>query len=130
MMDSSAKQRLDKWLWAARFYKTRALASQAIDGGRVHVNGERVKPSRTIKIGDSISISRDQIVTDIIIRLLNMQRRPASETHAWYEETAESIALRLKNMEQNKLLTAMMPASTGRPSKKDRRQIAKFVERD
>lgn len=128
MTDLTDKQRLDKWLWAARFYKTRTLASQAIEGGKVHVNGERVKSSRTIKIGDAVAVSRDQVVMNFIIRSLNMQRRPANEAQAMYEETAESMALRLINIEQNKLLTAMMPTSSGRPSKKDRRQIAKFTD--
>jgi len=128
MTDLTDKQRLDKWLWAARFYKTRTLASQAIEGGKVHVNGERVKASRIIKIGDAVSVSREQVVMNFIICSLNMQRRPANEAQALYEETAESISRRQQTMEQNKLLGAMMPKSAGRPSKKDRRKIAKFID--
>ena len=126
MMDSTDKQRLDKWLWAARFYKTRSLASQAIDGGKVHVNGERAKSSRTIKIGDCSSVSRDQLKMDVVIRGLNMQRRSATEAQQLYEETVESIARREQIKEVNKLLDNMMTQPARKPGKKDRRQIAKF----
>lgn len=126
MIETSDKQRLDKWLWAARFYKTRSLASDAMDGGKVHVNGDRVKSSRTIKIGDKVSVSRDQLKMDVVIRGLNMQRRSAIEAQQLYEETVESIERREQKKEVNKLLDNMMTQPSRKPGKKDRRQIARF----
>ena len=126
-MEVADTQRLDKWLWAARFYKTRALATAAIDGGKVHVNGERVKPSRNIKIGDSISVSREQLVMDIGVRSFNAQRRPATEAQKMYEETAASIERRQQQTENNTFLDSMLTRPSGKPSKKDRRKIAKFI---
>ena len=127
MTEAADKQRLDKWLWAARFYKTRSLATAAIDGGKVHVNGDRVKSSRTIKIGDKVSVSRDQLKMDVVIRGLNMQRRSATEAQQLYEETLESIEHREQKMEANKLLDTMMTRPAHKPGKKDRRQIARFT---
>lgn len=121
------KQRLDKWLWAARFYKTRSLASAAIDGGKVHVNGERVKSSRTIKIGDCISVSRDQLKMNVVVCGLNMHRRSATEAQQLYAETIESIEQREQKKEVNKLLDNMMTQPSRKPGKKDRRRIAKFL---
>lgn len=127
MTEAADKQRLDKWLWAARFYKTRSLATDAIDGGKVHVNGDRVKSSRTVKIGDKVSVSRDQLKMDVVIRGLNMQRRSATEAQQLYEETVESIEHRKQKMEANKLLDTMMTRPAHKPGKKDRRQIARFI---
>lgn len=121
------KQRLDKWLWAARFYKTRSLASAAIDGGKVHVNGDRVKSSRTIKIGDCVSVSRDQLKMDVVICGLNMHRRSATEAQQLYAETLESTERREQKKEVNRLLDNMMTQSSRKPGKKDRRQIARFT---
>ena len=128
MMTTDDKQRLDKWLWAARFYKTRSLATAAIEGGKVQVNGDRVKSSRTIKIGDNISVSRDQLKMDVIIRGLNLQRRSATEAQQLYEETVESIERREQKKEANRLLDNMMTQPSRKPGKKDRRQIAKFLD--
>ena len=127
MTETSGKQRLDKWLWAARFYKTRSLATDAIDGGKVHVNGDRVKSSRTIKIGDKVSVSRDQLKMDVVIRGLNMQRRSATDAQQLYEETVESLDRREQQKEANKVLDTMMTRPAHKPSKKDRRQIAKLM---
>lgn len=127
MMADIDRQRLDKWLWAARFYKTRSLASAAIDGGKVHVNGDRVKSSRTINVGDCITVTREQLTMDVVVSALNMQRRPAVEAQQLYEETADSIASRQQKMESNKMLGSMMVQSARRPNKKDRRQIAKLT---
>jgi ribosome-associated heat shock protein Hsp15 len=128
MMTTDDKQRLDKWLWAARFYKTRSLATAAIEGGKVQVNGDRVKSSRTIKIGDNISVSRDQLKMDVVIRGLNLQRRSATEAQQLYEETVESIECREQKKEVNKLLDNMMTQPSRKPGKKDRRRIAKFLD--
>jgi ribosome-associated heat shock protein Hsp15 len=128
MMTTDDKQRLDKWLWAARFYKTRSLATAAIEGGKVQVNGDRVKSSRTIKIGDNISVSRDQLKMDVVIRGLNLQRRSATEAQQLYEETVESIECREQKKEANRLLDNMMTQPSRKPGKKDRRRIAKFLD--
>ncbi|MBI3188286.1 MAG: RNA-binding protein [Gammaproteobacteria bacterium] len=128
MMTTDDKQRLDKWLWAARFYKTRSLATAAIEGGKVQVNGDRVKSSRTIKIGDNISVSRDQLKMDVVIRGLNLQRRSATEAQQLYEETVESIERREQKKEANRLLDNMMTQPSRKPGKKDRRRIAKFLD--
>ena len=120
------QQRLDKWLWAARFFKTRPLAAQAISGGKVHLNGERVKPSRNIKIGDQLQITRGQFEFKIVVKALNKLRRPATEAQALYTEDEQSMQKRKELAQSLKILNANMPHSEKRPSKKQRRQIVKF----
>ena len=89
-----AELRLDKWLWAARFFKTRAAATAAIGGGKVHVNGQRVKPARTVRPGDRLEILRGEARYAVVVQALNDQRRPAAEAAGLYEETPESLAKR------------------------------------
>ena len=125
-MQLEEQQRLDKWLWAARFFKTRALATEAINGGKVHLNGDRVKPSRNIKLGDELSITRGQFVFEVTVKALNKQRRPASEACLMYHESEESRDRRQALAANIKALNANMPYSEKRPSKKQRRQIVKF----
>lgn len=125
-MQVEAQQRLDKWLWAARFFKTRALATEAINGGKVHLNGDRVKPSRNIKVDDELSITRGQFVFEVTVKALNKQRRPASEACLMYHESDESQDKRQALAASMKALNANMPYSEKRPSKKQRRQIVKF----
>ncbi|MDH5765897.1 MAG: S4 domain-containing protein [Gammaproteobacteria bacterium] len=120
------KQRLDKWLWAARFFKTRALAADAVNGGKVHLNGERVKAGRTIKVGDSLKITRGLMEFDIVVQGLSKQRRPAQEAQLLYEETAESQQLRRERAQMLKDTSAYLPHMDRRPGKKDRRQIVRF----
>jgi ribosome-associated heat shock protein Hsp15 len=123
----SESQRLDKWLWAARFYKTRGLAVEAISGGKVHVNGQRVKPSRTVRIEDTLTISKPPYEFEVIIQGLNLQRRPASEAEQLYEETAQSRDKRELLREQIKNEPLGFRQQKGRPSKRDRRNIIKFT---
>ena len=114
--------RLDKWLWAARFFKTRAIAVNAIKGGKVHVNQQRVKPARAIHIGDQLEITRSQIHFTVDIVGLNDKRRPAKEAQLLYAETAASQQKRLLEAEARRLTSAAM-VHEKRPDKKQRRQI-------
>ena len=127
-VDDGGRQRLDKWLWAARFYKTRSLAADAIDGGKVRWNTQTVKPAREVKSGDELDISAGEIRWTVIVRGLNHQRRPAPEARLLYEETAESAERRLRQEEIRRL--APMPGAglKGRPTKKAGRLIRGFNE--
>lgn len=123
------KIRLDKWLWAARFYKTRALATEAIRGGKVHLNGQRFKPSHNAEIGHMIRIKKESIEQTVTIRDLSGKRGPASIARTLYEETEESIELREKCTQERKAMFDGMPQYTARrPSKKDRRKIIQFKQ--
>jgi ribosome-associated heat shock protein Hsp15 len=119
------KVRLDKWLWAARFYKTRAIAKQAIDGGKVHCEGVRAKPGKEISEGLKITLRQGFDEKTVIVRGLSEQRRGAAEAQLLYEETAESIEQRQQQIEQRKALPRHLQTE-GRPSKRDRRLIHQF----
>ncbi len=123
-------QRLDKWLWTSRFFKTRALASQAINGGKVHLNGTRSKPSKTVQIGDKLTISRAPYEHAITVCGINKQRRPAKEAVLLYEESEESQKARETLAIQLKLQAASMPQPTHRPTKKERRKIIRFTNKN
>lgn len=128
--NSDAGIRLDKWLWAARFYKTRSLATEALKGGKVHLNQQRVKPSHHAEVGQSLRIKKESIEQTIIIKHLSAKRGPASIAQTLYEETAESIELRDKLSQERKAIYAGMPKyASRRPSKKDRRKIIQFKQR-
>lgn len=127
MTENSDSQRLDKWLWAARFFKTRSLAVEAINGGKVHLNGHRVKPSRTVKTNDTLTISKPPYEFEIVVQALNLQRRPASEAQLLYQETASSQQKRELLREQIKNEPLGFREQKGRPSKRDRRHIIKFT---
>ncbi|PWB58420.1 MAG: RNA-binding protein [Nitrosomonadales bacterium] len=120
------KLRIDKWLWAARFFKTRSLASQAVDGGRVHCNGERIKPARAVHAGDELRIRQGPYEITVLVRALSERRGPASEAALLYEETPESVAARAILKEQLKAEPAF--EHKGRPTKRDRRHIIRFTE--
>jgi len=127
--NSDAGIRLDKWLWAARFYKTRSLATEALKGGKVHLNQQRVKPSHHAEVGQSLRIKKESIEQTIIIKQLSAKRGPASIAQTLYEETAESIELRDKLSQERKAIYAGMPQyASRRPSKKDRRKIIQFKQ--
>lgn len=124
-MSQTEKLRVDKWLWAARFFKTRATAATAVNGGKVHVNGQRVKSSRPIQVGDRLDITRGQIQAVIDVLELSEKRGPAKLAAVLYEETPESISQRELKTQQRKLLNASMPRSQGKPDKHQRREIRK-----
>ncbi len=124
----SDAMRLDKWLWAARFFKTRQLASEAIVGGKVHLNGQRTKPGKEVRIGSRLRIHKGSLEWDIEIQALPQQRRPASEAVHFYSEEEPSRQRREQLIEEERLLRAAAPQPTGgRPSKRDRRQIHRFT---
>ncbi|MDP2002927.1 MAG: RNA-binding S4 domain-containing protein [Desulfurivibrionaceae bacterium] len=122
--------RLDKWLWAARFFKTRAQASQAVAGGKVQVGGLRVKPSRLVAVGDGVRIQKEQEEFAIVVLALSSQRRGAPEAQLLYEETVESLAARAEARETRRLLRVAGAAPPGRPGKRDRRLIRKFTKKE
>lgn len=118
--DTQAGLRVDKWLWFTRFFKSRALATEAVAGGRVHVNGERAKPARLLKVNDELRITRDEVRFDIIVQGMPKRRGPAAEAQTFYVETPASIELREQQRAQRRLAP---PAPTGRPDKHGRRAL-------
>lgn len=117
--------RVDKWLWAARFYKSRALAVEAIAGGKIEVNGERVKPSRDLKVGDSVQLRLGPYEHIVIVRALSDRRGPATQAALLYTETEASVSAREKHAWILKHAAPVMDSGSGKPSKKDRREIDK-----
>ena len=115
--------RIDKWLWAARFYKTRSLAAQAVGGGRVQLNGARVKPARAVKTGDDIEIHKAGYIYQVRVLGVSERRGPASVAQTLYEESEESIRKRQALMEQHRLAAASTPHPQHKPDKKARRQL-------
>jgi len=117
---AAAGLRIDKWLWCARFFKSRSQATAAVAGGLVHVNGERVKPSRAVHVDDRIEITRDELRFEVLIRGLPARRGPAPEARSHYVETEASIAAREQQRERSRLAP---PAPEGRPDKHARRLL-------
>jgi ribosome-associated heat shock protein Hsp15 len=122
--------RLDKWLWAARFYKTRTLAAEAIAGGKVQVNGDRAKRARPLQVGDDIRIRLGPYEHLIVVRDLSERRGPASQAATLYEERPESRAAREQLAVQLKSLHSAFVPDRGRPTKKERREIERLKGRD
>ncbi|TFZ04704.1 RNA-binding S4 domain-containing protein [Ramlibacter rhizophilus] len=116
--------RIDKWLWAARFYKTRSLAAEEIGKGRVEVNGQQAKAAREVKAGDTVSIRHEAVTRTVVVRGLSAQRGPAPVAQQLYEETADSMAGRERAAEQRRLAREpSLSIEQGRPTKRDRRDL-------
>ena len=121
--------RLDKWLWAARFFKTRQLAIAAVNGGKIAVDGQRAKPSRSVRPGSKLEIHKDGLSWEIEVVALNTQRRPASEAALLYTETEASRLRRQQLTQERRDLGLAAQTQDGRPTKRDRRQIQRFTGR-
>jgi ribosome-associated heat shock protein Hsp15 len=128
MSEPLTKVRIDKWLWAARFFKTRNLAKQAIEGGKVHIDGQRVKASKDLTLGLILQIRQGFDEREVVVIGLSEQRRGAPEAALLYEETPASLTRREASAQQRTLASAMQPTSDGRPTKKQRRQIHQFKQ--
>jgi ribosome-associated heat shock protein Hsp15 len=120
--------RLDKWLWAARFFKTRALAREMVQGGKVQYNGQRSKPSKQVEVNATVTIPAGFDVKHVVVRQLSDKRLSASLAQSLYEETPESIEQRDKNKEARKLAAFHSPKPDSRPDKKQRRSIIRFKQ--
>jgi ribosome-associated heat shock protein Hsp15 len=118
--------RLDKWLWFARFYKTRSLATAAIVGGKVHLNGERVKPARGVRPGDRITLSLEGAVAEFEVLGIPQRRGPAPEARTHYAETPASASRRAQLHDQQRLAQLSRPRPDGRPDKRDRRRLMRL----
>jgi ribosome-associated heat shock protein Hsp15 len=125
----AADIRLDKWLWAARFFKTRSLAAEAVSGGKIEINGERAKPSRVVRIGDKVGIRRGPYEWTIIVKDASRLRGSAPQAQQLYEETEASRRKREAAIAQLRLERPPELAVPGRPSKKNRRAIQRFTKR-
>lgn len=125
--EGPGRVRVDKWLWAARFYKTRSLAADAIGGGKVEVNGERVKQAKLVQLGDEIRLRLGPFEHVVVVRGVSERRGPATVAATLYEETPASIAARAKHAEQLRMApAAFVYEDKGRPTKRDRREIERF----
>lgn len=122
--------RLDKWLWAARFFKTRGLAQQAIAGGRVKLNGDRVKPAHAVRAGAAILVRIEEIEWAVTVRGLSERRGPAAEARKLYDESTAGQAARQKAMDQRRWGTEPAAGLKGRPTKRDRRLLEQFSGRE
>ncbi|MTI14069.1 ribosome-associated heat shock protein Hsp15 [Sansalvadorimonas verongulae] len=129
-IQSQSKVRLDKWLWAARFYKTRAISRDAIEGGKVHVNGQRAKPSKDARVGDMLVLRQGFDEKTIVIKELSDSRRGAPEAQKLYTETQASINKREEAAANRRALRGSHPFSEHRPDKKQRRDIDKLRQQD
>ena len=128
MNQDSTKLRIDKWLWAARFFKTRSLAAEAVEGGKVHLNGVRVKPAKNVSIGDTLEIRIGPFQFIVVVSGLSPRRGPASEAAKLYQETGESRSAREALAAQLKAEAVHGEVRQGRPTKRDRRHIVRFTE--
>jgi ribosome-associated heat shock protein Hsp15 len=123
-MDNDAV-RIDKWLWAARFFKTRTMATDAVDGGKVKLNGERVKPARSVRLGDRLDIDNGATEWEVVVEGLSDVRRGAPQAQQLYRETEESVKQREEAAEQRRYFREPGEAIRGRPTKRDRRVLSR-----
>ncbi len=130
MENSTEIVRLDKWLWAARFFKTRSLASQAVNGGKVHVNGNRGKAAHSVLVGDKLIITIGTMEFHVTVLAISKFRRPAAEARLFYAESAESVAAREEQRQMKKMINAGFSAPARKPGKRDRRKIKSFTRKD
>ncbi len=119
----AAGVRVDKWLWAARFFKTRSVAATAVSGGHVYVDGQRVKPSRQVRVGQTVDITRGEVEFSVVVEALADKRGPAAVAQTLYQETEQSIARREAAAAARKAQRELRAASAGRPGKRERRQL-------
>ena len=129
MAETDEPIRLDKWLWAARFFKTRPLAADAVNGGKVEIAGQRAKPSRIVRVGDRLTIRRGPYVWNVVVKQVGRLRGPAPQAQRLYEETEDSSQKRQTVAAQLKLEQPPMFDAPGRPTKRDRRDIDRFTKR-
>jgi ribosome-associated heat shock protein Hsp15 len=122
--------RIDRWLFAVRFFKTRAAAAEAVGGGRVHLNRERVKPSHGVKPGDAVTFTRDTVVFECVVAAVPLRRGPASEAARCYDETAESKVRRMQFTARMKVAAGLMPRPNERPDKHGRRLLRRLRGRN
>ena len=122
--------RIDRWLFFVRLFKSRSLAAEAVGGGRVHVNGERVKPSRVLRVGDGIAFNRGAVPFECEVTALPLRRGPAPEAAACYRESEASVARRAQFAERMRLATAFAPRPHSRPDKHERRELRRIRGRD
>lgn len=127
-MSEKSNIRLDKWLWAARFYKTRALAKGAIEGGKVHYEGQRCKVSKTVELGAKITLRQGFDEKIVEIKQISDQRRGAPEAQKLYEETVESIKKRMDEAERRRIMKSSMLMPDHKPNKKERRDMNRFKQ--
>jgi ribosome-associated heat shock protein Hsp15 len=127
--DDAARGRVryDKWLWAARFFRTRSLAAQAVDAGQARLSGARVKPAHPVRIGDAVSLRRRGIVIEVAVTALTDRRGSATEAAKLYQETAASVAAREAEALARRQALAMQPRFAGRPTKRERRKLEDFL---
>ncbi len=118
--------RIDKWLWTSRFFKTRSMASDAVNGGKVHLNAQRVKAGRLVKAGDLLSIQKDSELYEVTITGINKTRRPAKEACLTYQESESSRDKRLQEQQIKKLASASRPMPNRKPDKREREQLRRF----
>jgi ribosome-associated heat shock protein Hsp15 len=121
------RARIDKWLWCTRFFRSRAQASEAVDGGRVHLNGARVKRSHAVRVGDRLEITREQESWEVVVRAIPARRGPASEAAHCYEESAASLAGRDALRKQRRLAGGAPPRPATRPDKRARRELLRLM---
>ena len=129
MNEKSETLRIDKWLWAARFFKTRSIASQAVNGGKVHLNGARTKSSKPVSVGDNLLITKGELEFVITVRGISKYRRPASEAVLLYDESEESRQKRREKIELKRMFHDSQKMPAKKPDKRDRRKIREFIRK-